>query len=84
MFSTALLAAATLIPVVNGHATKYPTGTASTDTVTNNELNCHEVQPILSYHTHIVYIVTDEEQTNRAMELRDEARTHFASYLGKK
>lgn len=73
MFSAAVLAAVTALPNAFAHPTKYSN---------QAEMNCHVSQPILSYHTHIVYIVTDEGQTERAMALRDEARKHFAPLLG--
>lgn len=58
---------------VDAHPTKYPHA---------KELNCHEPAPILSYHTHIVYMVNDVDQTQRAMDLRDRTREHFKPLLG--
>lgn len=46
------------------------------------DVNCSAPPDILSYHVHIVYSVTDDEQIKRASELRDAARSAFAPYLG--
>lgn len=77
-FLVALGAFAALSVDVSAHPTKYPQ---------QGPLDCKStggptVPPILSYHTHIVYMLTDPEQTNRALALRDRAREHFQPLLG--
>jgi len=68
-----LIAFGSLFSGADAHATKYP----------NQEtLDCHEPAPILSYHTHIVYMLTDPDQTQRALELRDRTIEHFRPLLG--
>jgi hypothetical protein len=68
-----LLALSGLFGGASAHPTKYPN---------QKELNCHEPAPILSYHTHVVYMLTDPEQTQRALELRERTIEHFKPLLG--
>eukprot|EP01099_Mayorella_cantabrigiensis_P003228 TRINITY_DN24_c0_g1_i4.p1 TRINITY_DN24_c0_g1~~TRINITY_DN24_c0_g1_i4.p1 ORF type:complete len:229 (-),score=39.81 TRINITY_DN24_c0_g1_i4:201-887(-) len=56
------------------HPTKYPHLRANA--------NCSAPPEILSFHIHIVYIVTDAGAVQRALQLRDQARAHFADLIG--
>ena len=55
------------------HPTKYPN---------QPEIDCHGTPPVLSYHTHITYMLGDSEQIDRAMALRDRTIEHFNPLLG--
>ena len=65
--------AALLAGTALAHPTRYP-GRAS-------DVNCTAAPPVLSYHIHIVFTLSDQ-QIASATALRDAARTYFAPYLG--
>lgn len=46
------------------------------------DVNCSAPPSILSYHIHIVYSLTDDQQVAAAEELRALAREAFKDYLG--
>eukprot|EP00047_Mylnosiga_fluctuans_P004065 m.232525 g.232525 ORF g.232525 m.232525 type:complete len:229 (-) comp12371_c0_seq1:64-750(-) len=71
----ALLAATALLTFAAAHPTRYP---ALRDVV------CTGSTPpqIISYHTHIIYMLTNQDQVKGAIDLRQRARTFFSDYLG--
>eukprot|EP00300_Choanocystis_sp_HF-7_P024822 c26380_g1_i1.p1 GENE.c26380_g1_i1~~c26380_g1_i1.p1 ORF type:complete len:215 (+),score=30.26 c26380_g1_i1:44-688(+) len=46
------------------------------------QVNCSEPPAILSYHVHIIYMLTSDGQIARSSALRDKARAHFNDVLG--
>src|SRR5689334_10247889 len=45
-------------------------------------IDCAGPPPILSYHIHVIYLLTDDAQMQRAAAFRDEARLAFAHLVG--
>jgi len=62
-----------LVTLASCHPTRYP-NTAY--------VNCSAPPEILSFHIHIVYMLTDDGQIERADALRSTARDYFSDLLG--
>jgi hypothetical protein len=45
-------------------------------------VNCNQFPPALSYHIHVTYMLTNEEQIKEVSSLRDDATKEFADLLG--
>lgn len=45
-------------------------------------VNCYDYPAPMSYHVHVTYMLTNDNQINEVSALRDEAQAHFAPFLG--
>jgi hypothetical protein len=72
-FPLLAVAVAALVQRTAAHATKY----------TNlRDVNCSAAPAVLSYHIHVVYSLTSDQQVAAAIALRASARAALAPYLG--
>jgi hypothetical protein len=46
-------------------------------------VNCSDHPPVISYHIHIVFMLTNNGQIQRASDLRDQAQKEFSQFFGK-
>lgn len=44
-------------------------------------LNCSDYPPVMSYHTHIVFMLTSASQIEQAEALRNEAKLAFKDFM---
>ena len=45
-------------------------------------VDCHKYPAPMSYHVHVTYMLTNDDQINQVTALRDEAEAYFAPFLG--
>jgi len=45
-------------------------------------VNCYDYPAPMSYHVHVTYMLTNDNQIDQVSALRDEAQAHFAPFLG--
>lgn len=77
-----LLSLAALAPtLVHSHATKYPHVEANRAQLTKLK-DDGDLPPILSWHVHITYFLTNPDNIQAALDLRTKAAEHFAPYMG--
>ena len=50
--------------------------------MSNTLLNCSAFPPVMSYHTHIVFMLTSTSQIQKAEALREEAKIAFKDFFG--
>ncbi len=63
-------------------ASLFATTWAHSDLLRDSTVDCSAYPTIMSYHTHIVYMLTNQDQIKRAGALREEALVAFADLLG--
>jgi len=64
------------------HPTKYPHVEKNKAELRKKFVKDSSPPPVLSWHTHITYFLTNPDSINGALALRDEAAEYFAQYLG--
>lgn len=45
-------------------------------------VDCYKYPTPMSYHVHVTYMLTNDDQIAEASAFRDEAQAYFAPYLG--
>ena len=48
----------------------------------DSTVDCHDYPVVMSYHVHVTYMLTNDDQIAEVSALRDEATAHFSPMLG--
>lgn len=72
MFQVLLLISSVLLVAVLAHPERR---------LSSGLLNCSDYPPVMSYHTHIVFMLTSSDQIQRAEALRNEAKIAFKDFM---